>query len=142
VRDSAKLRRFTSAPPRTEVTVRIPTPPTGRVRVRVVPATDPALRCLLILDTDRVPSSGGRGPTHLTRREREVLSLVADGLTADAAAHRLGLSPRTVHKYLQRVYEKLNVHDRVSAVLRARDLGMLGHASTEGWTPTQLGSRV
>jgi DNA-binding NarL/FixJ family response regulator len=62
---------------------------------------------------------------HLTPRELAVLVLVADGLTAAAAARRLVVAERTVHKHLERVYAKLGVSDRVSAVLRAHRLGVL-----------------
>lgn len=61
----------------------------------------------------------------LTPREIAVLALVADGLTAAAVAHRLLISERTVHKHLQRLYTKLGVHDRLAAVLRAQNLGVL-----------------
>jgi DNA-binding CsgD family transcriptional regulator len=62
---------------------------------------------------------------HLTPRELAVLSVVADGLTAAATARRLVVAERTVHKHLERVYAKLGVSDRVSAVLRAQRLGIL-----------------
>jgi DNA-binding CsgD family transcriptional regulator len=61
----------------------------------------------------------------LTPRELAVLGLVADGLTAAAAARRLLVAERTVHKHLERVYAKLGVSDRVSAVLRGQRLGIL-----------------
>jgi DNA-binding CsgD family transcriptional regulator len=62
---------------------------------------------------------------HLTPRELAVLVLVADGLTATAAARRLVVAERTVHKHLERIYAKFGVSDRVSAVLRAQRLGIL-----------------
>lgn len=62
----------------------------------------------------------------LTPRENAVLCLVAKGMTAAAAGRRLGIAERTVHKHLERCYAKLCVTDRVSAVLCARRLGMLG----------------
>jgi DNA-binding CsgD family transcriptional regulator len=62
---------------------------------------------------------------HLTPRELAVLALVADGLTAVAAARRLVVAERTIHKHLERVYAKFGVSDRVSAVLCAQRLGIL-----------------
>ncbi len=62
---------------------------------------------------------------HLTPRELAVLALVADGLTAAAAARRLVVAERTVHKHLERIYAKFGVSDRVSAVLHAQRLGIL-----------------
>ncbi|MFJ9323925.1 response regulator transcription factor [Streptomyces globisporus] len=38
---------------------------------------------------------------------------------------RLGISPRTVHKHLNALYRKLGAADRLSAVLRAQDPGLL-----------------
>ena len=61
----------------------------------------------------------------LTPRELSVLVLVADGLTAAATARRLLVAERTVHKHLERIYAKLGVSDRVSAVLCAQRLGVL-----------------
>ena len=68
---------------------------------------------------------GVASDVRLTPRELAVLGLVADGLTAAAAARRLVVAERTVHKHLERVYAKLGVSDRVSAVLRAQRLGVL-----------------
>jgi DNA-binding NarL/FixJ family response regulator len=64
----------------------------------------------------------------LTQRELDVLGLLAEGLTAVAIAHRLGVSPRTVHKHLQHIYSKLDASDRLTAVLRARRDGLLASA--------------
>ena len=55
----------------------------------------------------------------LTARERGVIMLLGDGMTAVAIAHRLCISPRTVHKHLENIYAKLGVRDRLGAVLRA-----------------------
>jgi DNA-binding CsgD family transcriptional regulator len=61
----------------------------------------------------------------LTARELSVLGLLADGLTAAAIGRRLGVRDRTAHKHLEHIYTKLGVRDRLSAVLRARDAGIL-----------------
>jgi DNA-binding NarL/FixJ family response regulator len=60
----------------------------------------------------------------LTRREEEVLGLLAQGLSNKAIASRLGLSPDTVKDHLENVYRKLEVRDRVSALRRATELGL------------------
>jgi DNA-binding CsgD family transcriptional regulator len=64
-------------------------------------------------------------PISLTAREQAVLALLGDGLTAVAIAHRLRISSRTVHKHLERTYRKLDVTDRLAAVMVARRLGLL-----------------
>jgi DNA-binding CsgD family transcriptional regulator len=55
----------------------------------------------------------------LTAREREVLHCLAGGKTDRDIADILGIGARTVHKHLQRIYEKLGVETRTAAVLRA-----------------------
>jgi len=61
----------------------------------------------------------------LTRRMREVLRALAEGLTAEAAAQRLGMKERTVGYHLNVVMEKLNARNRAAAILRACILGIL-----------------
>jgi DNA-binding NarL/FixJ family response regulator len=60
----------------------------------------------------------------LSAREREVLTLIAQGLTNAAIAERLVLSPKTVRNYISEIYSKLQVADRVQAMLRARESGL------------------
>lgn len=61
----------------------------------------------------------------LTDRELEVLQLLSHGLLATSMAARLELSPRTVHKHLGNIYEKMGVHDRLVAVSLARERGLV-----------------
>ncbi len=61
----------------------------------------------------------------LTSRELEVLELLSQGLLATSIASRLSLSPRTVHKHLGNIYDKLGVHDRLVAVSLARGRGLV-----------------
>src|SRR5438132_1297920 len=59
------------------------------------------------------PSNGAEG---LTPREREILELVAQGLTNAQIARMLWISPGTVRKHLENAYGKLEVHTRTGAV--------------------------
>jgi DNA-binding CsgD family transcriptional regulator len=61
----------------------------------------------------------------LTIREHEVLTLLAEGMTASAVAMQLGISRLTVNKHLEHVYRKLRCGDRLIAVERGRQLGLL-----------------
>jgi DNA-binding CsgD family transcriptional regulator len=58
----------------------------------------------------------------LTAREQEVLRWLSAGKTDRDIGAILGISPRTVHKHLQRIYEKLGVETRTAAVARAHGL--------------------
>jgi DNA-binding NarL/FixJ family response regulator len=60
----------------------------------------------------------------LTTREREILDLVAQGLTNAAIAATLVVSPKTVRNHVSNVFTKLQVADRAEAVARARDAGL------------------
>ena len=60
----------------------------------------------------------------LTPRERQVLSLIAKGLTNAAIAERLGSSPKTVRNQVSEVYSKLQVAGRQEAAERAREAGL------------------
>jgi DNA-binding NarL/FixJ family response regulator len=59
-----------------------------------------------------------RSRHHLTGRERDVLDLLAEGLSNAAIAHRLLLTEKTVKNHLQHVFTKLAVTNRTEAVLR------------------------
>jgi DNA-binding CsgD family transcriptional regulator len=86
----------------------------------------------LLSGLDRqVRALAGRHPeaaaqdARITPRELAVLALLGDGLTAAAIGRRLAIGERTVHKHLEHVYAKLRVTDRLSAVVRAREAGLL-----------------
>jgi len=64
-------------------------------------------------------------PDHFTLREIEILRLVAEGLTNREVAERLCLSENTVKTYIQGLYQKLEVHNRIEAVMRATKWGLL-----------------
>ena len=64
----------------------------------------------------------------LTEREREILDLVARGLTNAAIARKFVLSDKTVRNHVSNVFAKLQVAGRAEAVARARDAGLGGTA--------------
>lgn len=65
------------------------------------------------------PQAGPADLTVLTARQRQVLALVAEGLTDVAIGHRLGCSPRTVDKHLEHIYRRLGVSGRTAALATA-----------------------
>lgn len=72
-----------------------------------------------------VAASLPKASSTFTTRELAVLRGLAHGLTANAIGHRMGISPRTVHKHLEHLYRKLEVTDRLLAVRVAAELGLL-----------------
>jgi DNA-binding NarL/FixJ family response regulator len=78
-------------------------------------------------------SPGGAAPPRngvgLTRREAQVLGLLADGLTQTQIAAQLTISTKTVGTHIQRILAKLGVHSRAQAVALAVRGGALRDAS-------------
>jgi pimeloyl-ACP methyl ester carboxylesterase/DNA-binding CsgD family transcriptional regulator len=71
-----------------------------------------------------VPSDQAFG--ELSRRERETLLLLADGLSNSEIAERLGISEKTVRNHLSHLFDKLGVWSRAQAIVFARDHGFRG----------------
>ena len=103
--------------------------------VRVVARGDallsPSVTRRLITDLasrpERPPPSGslGRALAGLTDREREVLGLVAEGLSNDEIAARLFLSPLTSKTHVSRIMTKLDARDRAQLVVIAYESGLV-----------------
>jgi len=62
--------------------------------------------------------------TPLSPRKLDVLRLLLEGLPNKTIASRLGLSENTIKVHIAGIYAELNVHNRVQAVMRARQLGL------------------
>ncbi|MER7503336.1 response regulator transcription factor [Nonomuraea pusilla] len=75
------------------------------------------------------PPEPGPRLNALTEREREVMTLVAGGLSNDEIAARLVLSPATAKTHVSRIMTKLGVRDRAQLVVIAYEAGMI----TPGW---------
>lgn len=69
-----------------------------------------------------LPPSGPATP--LSPRKLDVLRLLLEGLPNKTIASRLGLSENTIKVHIAGIYAELNVHNRVQAVMRARQLGL------------------
>jgi DNA-binding NarL/FixJ family response regulator len=62
---------------------------------------------------------------HLTKRQLEVLRLLAEGRSTDEIATKLGLSTATVRNYVANLLLRLGVHSRLQAVVVARKAGLI-----------------
>jgi LuxR family quorum-sensing system transcriptional regulator CciR len=71
----------------------------------------------MVLDVDPVP--------RLSNRELDVLHWMAQGRSNPAIARELGLSHETVDTYIRRLFAKLNVSDRTSAVVKGVSRGLV-----------------
>ncbi|MCZ7525785.1 MAG: response regulator transcription factor [Acidimicrobiia bacterium] len=71
------------------------------------------------------PGPAGPPSSPLTRREEEILQLVADGHSTTEVARRLFISAKTVKNHLASIYEKLDARDRTQAVLSGVRIGII-----------------
>jgi LuxR family maltose regulon positive regulatory protein len=74
---------------------------------------------------DSLVAEGRRPAGPLTRRERQVLGLIAEGMRDGDVANALRLSRHTVHRHVSNIYAKLGCSTRAAAVAKATELGML-----------------
>ena len=100
---------------------------TARDRLLELGAEAEAERARRLLET---PIGGGEGPgaPAVTRREREVLALLAEGLTNRQIAERLVVSEHTVHRHVTNVLRKLNLPSRTAAAAYVVRSGLLDDA--------------
>jgi DNA-binding NarL/FixJ family response regulator len=89
---------------------------------------DPALTRKLMDEFAKRPAPGARGPerlSELTDREIDVLRLVARGLSNTDIARELIIGAATVKTHVSNILAKLDVHDRVQAVVIAYETGLV-----------------
>jgi len=110
--------------------------------VRVVAAGEallaPSVTRRLIADFARRPAAGGAaeraGLDRLTPREREVLELIGRGHNNSEIGETLIVGEATVKTHVGRVLMKLDLRDRVQAVIYAYEAGLVGRAGPAGPT--------
>jgi DNA-binding NarL/FixJ family response regulator len=75
----------------------------------------------------RAPARSGQSQSlsRLTEREREVLALVAEGLSNEEIAGRLFLSPLTTKTHVSRILTKVDARDRAQLVVMAYETGLV-----------------
>jgi two-component system response regulator NreC len=96
----------------------------------------PALARWLLDDYYRISKNGGAGAATkikvdtaglevLSKRERQVLEMVAEGLTTPEIGEKLELSPKTVSRHRERIMDKLNLHSCADLVKFAVRTGLI-----------------
>ena len=84
-----------------------------------------AMRAVPAAQAHPIARPDNRRPALLSRREREVLGLVAQGLNDREIAEQLIVSPHTVHRHVANIRHKLGRGSRTAAVAEAARLGLL-----------------
>lgn len=101
-----------------------------RAEVRAGRLDGDAVNAVLRAAGQRAPARAD-GPSGLTRREVEVLALLARGLANKEIARRLGVTPKTVSNHVEHIYTKIDVGSRAAATLYATQHGLMGSFTTE-----------
>jgi DNA-binding CsgD family transcriptional regulator len=84
-----------------------------------------------------LPANGGLARPHVTTREREVLELLASGLSTERISAQMWISPQAVSYHLGNLYAKFGCENRAGLVSRAFVSGML---SVKTWPPRSSGT--
>jgi len=85
---------------------------------------DPALARAMLEEFRRL-SEPKEAVVHLTRRERDILELLAKGASNQEIAKQLGIAEKTVRNRLSLIFSKLHVNNRTQAAIKAREEGWL-----------------
>jgi len=85
----------------------------------------PQLAASMLNEVRRLDDHADDESRVITKREEEVLQLIADGCSTPDVAERLFISQKTVKNHLASIYQKLDARDRTQAVLQAVRLGIV-----------------
>ena len=86
----------------------------------------PALAASMLTEVRKLdPPEQAEEDRVVTKREEEVLQLIADGCSTPEVAERLYISQKTVKNHLASIYQKLDARDRTQAVLQAVRMGIV-----------------
>jgi DNA-binding NarL/FixJ family response regulator len=90
---------------------------------RILEMLEQVLAGGVAFETATHAAAGGKA---ITSRQLEVLTLLADGHSNKAIERRMNIAPRTVRAHLTEIFHLLEVDGRVQAILKARQLGLIG----------------
>jgi len=88
-------------------------------------ALSPQLAASMLDEVRKLDQPVGEEERVITRREEEVLQLIANGCSTPEVAEQLFISQKTVKNHLASIYEKLDARDRTQAVLQAVRRGIV-----------------
>ncbi len=88
-------------------------------------ALSPQLAASMLDEVRKLGTTQVREERLVSRREEEVLQLIADGCSTSEVADRMYISQKTVKNHLASIYQKLEARDRTQAVLQAVRLGIV-----------------
>ena len=96
-----------------------------RMAVSGETALPPQLAASMLDEVRRLDRPNADEERIVTRREEEVLQLIADGCSTPEVAEKLFISQKTVKNHLASIYQKLDARDRTQAVLQAVRMGIV-----------------
>jgi len=96
-----------------------------RMAVSGETALSPQLAASMLDEVRRLDQPHRDEDRIVTRREEEVLQLIADGCSTPEVAEKLYISQKTVKNHLASIYQKLDARDRTQAVLQAVRMGIV-----------------
>ena len=88
-------------------------------------ALSPQLAASMLDEVRKLDMAPSREDRVVTKREEEVLQLIADGCSTSEVADQMYISQKTVKNHLASIYQKLDARDRTQAVLQAVRMGIV-----------------
>ena len=88
-------------------------------------ALSPQLAASMLDEVRKLDQAPTREDRIVTKREEEVLQLIADGCSTSEVAEQMYISQKTVKNHLASIYQKLDARDRTQAVLQAVRMGIV-----------------
>ena len=88
-------------------------------------ALSPQLAASMLDEVRKLDMAPAREDRIVTKREEEVLQLIADGGSTSEVAEQMYISQKTVKNHLASIYQKLDARDRTQAVLQAVRMGIV-----------------
>lgn len=88
-------------------------------------ALSPQLAASMLDEVRKLDMQPSREDRIVTKREEEVLQLIADGCSTSEVAEQMYISQKTVKNHLASIYQKLDARDRTQAVLQAVRMGIV-----------------